>query len=87
MIQSAIERYRRLYAAIRVESPWRRAVVGGVAGLSGAIAAETLVDGLPLRLVVVFITTVAVALVVSAFCTSLSRLFAYCVDFLTDRRR
>lgn len=73
VIVSAIERYRRLHSAVYVESPWWRGAIGGFAGLSGAILAESLTASLPLRLSIIFVVTTALAIALSAVCSYLGR--------------
>ncbi|WP_256392968.1 hypothetical protein [Natronoarchaeum rubrum] len=76
VIVSAIERYRRLYSAVYVESPWLRGAIGGLSALSGAILAASLTDSLPFRLGIIFCTTFALVFALSALCNHLGRLSA-----------
>jgi len=80
-----IEQYRRLHSAVRVESPWWRAAIGGLSGLSGAIVAGAVTDSVSLRLLIVFFVTAVLVLALSALFNHLPRLLAHYVDSLVGR--
>ncbi|NHN60948.1 MULTISPECIES: hypothetical protein [Halorussus] len=70
-LKSLFAYWKRLHAAVHVDSPWRRAIIGGVSGLSGALLADAVTQSYSLRLLTIFVVTTGLMVVLSALANHL----------------
>jgi hypothetical protein len=63
--------WKRFNSAIRVDSMWQRAVIGGISGLSGALLSTMITDSFAARLIVIFFLTLLFAVILSTLANRL----------------